>query len=78
MLLLVIHCVERDDKKIMGQQDCTYTKYLTQMMCERSEEEERKREREDGRRPCQMHSCFPLLFSWPFRKERTENTLPPR
>lgn len=29
----------------MGQQDCTYTKYLTQMMCERIEEEERKRQR---------------------------------
>lgn len=62
----------------MGQQDCTYSIYLTQMMCERSEEEERTREREDGKRHCQMHSCFPLLFSWPFRKERTENTLPPR
>lgn len=44
MLLLVIHCAEHDDKKIMSHQDCTYTKYLTQI-CERSEEEERKRER---------------------------------
>lgn len=60
LLLLVIHCAEHDDKKITGQQECTYTKYLTQMMCERSEEEEeRKREREDCKRAlpnAQLHS----------------------
>lgn len=66
MLLLVIHCAERDDKKITGQQDCTYTKYLTQMMCERSEEEERKREKEDGKRALPNAQLLSSLFSWPF------------